>query len=699
MNTITFEYPAWFIAFCVLAGLLYAGILYYKSRHFEEQGKALKYGLAAVRFLSTFFIALLLLSPFIKSLTTTIKKPIIVLAQDQSESIVNELQGDTTAYQQQFETLQERLSKDYDVKSYAFGDEVREGVDFQFTDKVSNISAIFNEVYDLYSNQNLGAIILASDGIYNEGNNPVYAGAQLNIPIYTVALGDTTPKRDVILKRVFHNKIAYLGDKFGIQIDVTAQNSLGANTVLTISKVEESGRLRKLQEFPIKINDNNFFYTQEAILDAEKAGVQQYRLSVKTINNEVSTINNVQDIFVDVLDARQKILIIANAPHPDLAALRTTINKNKNYEATVTYANDFRENIADFDFAILHQLPSTKHDIASIMKQLNEQQTPRLYIVGNQTNTKLLNQLQNTLTINAGTENTNEVQTFIGKNFNLFTIDDKLKKELLKFPPVIAPFGEFSPATKSQTLLNQKIGTVETKYPLLSFSEEAGIKTAVFAAEGIWKWRLFDYLQHQNHDIFEELLGKTIQYLTLKEDKRKFRVGISKNIYNENERLYFDAELYNQSYELINDVDVSLKIINENGKVFPFTMSKSDKAYYLDAGLFPAGNYTFTGNVTSAGKPYTYDGKFSIRPIQLESFSTTANHNLLKLMSQKYDGAMAYPDNMLALADTIAAKNTIKPVLYSSNSTRSVINLKWIFFLILFLLSIEWFFRRYFGAY
>lgn len=699
MNNITFEYPTWFIIFCVLAGLLYAGILYYKDNRFQEQGKWLNYGLGAARFLSTFFIALLLLSPLLKSLKTETKKPVIVLAQDQSESIANDLKGDTTKYQQSFEALQDKLSEKYDVKTYAFGDEVREGVNFKYTDKVSNISSVLSEVYDIYSNQNLGAVILASDGIYNEGNNPVYVGAKLNVPIYTVALGDTTPKRDVILKRVFHNKIAYLGDKFGIQVDVTAQNSLGTNTVLSVSKVEKGGRLRKLQDFPINIREKNFFFTQEIILDAEQAGVQQYRLSVTPINGEVSTVNNVQDIFIDVLDARQKILILANAPHPDLAALRTTINKNKNYEATVAYAENFRENIADFDFAILHQIPSATRDASSIIRQLDDQKMPRLYIVGNQTNTAQLTKLQNTLTISGNSQNTNEVQTFIGNNFNLFTIDDVLKQDIRKFPPVIAPFGDFKASAKAQTLLYQKIGTVETKYPLLSFSEENGLKTGVFAAEGIWKWRLFNFLQNQNHDIFDELLGKTIQYLTLKEDKRKFRVSVNKNVFNENERIYFDAELYNQSYELINDADVSLKIKNENGKVFPFTMSKSDNAYYLDAGLFPVGNYTFTGSVNSDGKQLTYDSKFSIRPIQLESFTTTANHGLLKLMSQKYDGTTVYQDNMMALADSIFAKSTIKPVLYSTNQTRSIINLKWIFFLILFLLSIEWFFRRYFGAY
>jgi hypothetical protein len=699
MTNITFEYPVWFAIFCVSAGLLYAGILYYKDNRFHEKGKWLNWALATARFLSVTLIALLLLSPLLKSIKTETRKPVVVLAQDQSESVGNELKGDTTTYQKSFEALRNRLAEKYDVKEYAFGDEVREGVDFKYDDKVSNLSSILNEVYDIYSNQNLGAIVLATDGIYNEGNNPIYSGSKLNVPIYTVALGDTTPKRDVVLRRVFHNKIAYLGDKFGIQVDVTAQNSLGTNTVLSVSKIEKGGRVRKLQDFPIGIKDENFFFTQEIILSAEQSGVQQYRLQVAAIQGEVTTVNNVQDIFVDVLDARQKILLIANAPHPDLAAIRQTVSKNKNYEVKIAFLDNFRENIADFNFAILHQIPSVSKDVTSLLRQLDARKMPRLHIVGNQTNLAVLNKSQSVLTINGNSRNTNEVQTFVADNFNLFTIDDRLKQELKKFPPVIAPFGDFKASIKAQVLLYQKIGTVETEYPLLAFGEENDIKVGVFAAEGIWKWRLFDYLQNQNHDIFDELMSKSIQYLTLKEDKRKFRVSINKNVFNENERIYFDAELYNQSYELINEEDVSLKITNEDSRDFPFTMNKTENAYTLDAGLFPVGNYTFTGGVNSNGKKLTYNGKFSIRPIQLEGFATTANHGLLKLMSQKYDGVMVYQDNLMALADSIEAKNTIKPVIYSANQTRSIINLKWIFFLILFLLSIEWFFRRFFGAY
>ncbi|MEZ4950467.1 MAG: hypothetical protein R2784_13925 [Saprospiraceae bacterium] len=49
------------------------------------------------------------------------------------------------------------------------------------------------------------------------------------------------------------------------------------------------------------------------MLEANQSGVQRYRILVNSVNGEVTTGNNVQDIFIDVLDARQKILIVANA--------------------------------------------------------------------------------------------------------------------------------------------------------------------------------------------------------------------------------------------------------------------------------------------------------------------------------------------------------------------------------------------------
>ncbi|MEM6967370.1 MAG: hypothetical protein AAF573_21580 [Bacteroidota bacterium] len=698
MENLTFQYPTWYILFCALLGLGVATLLYFRDQTFREQSKQLNWILGGIRFLSVTLISMLLLSPLLKSLINETKKPVIVLAQDQSESILADMnEQEATAYQQSFKDLSGKLSEDYEVKEYAFGEKVREGIDFAFNDKVSNISDFLKTMYDLYSNQNLGAIVLATDGIYNQGSNPIYAGTKLTAPIYSVALGDTTAKKDLILKRVFHNKIAYLGDKFSVQIDVAAKNCTGNNTILSISKIVE-GKSNRIQQIPIGINKNDFFNTQEIILDANESGVQRYRISLNAVEGEVTRANNSKDIFIDVLDARQKILVVANAPHPDLTAIKQAVTKNKNYEIDINYINNLKVNVANYDFVIMHQLPSKTNNASAVLQTMYDNAIPRMYIVGSQTNLSQFSKIQPIMDISGDGRNTEDVQAKVAPTFGLFTISDEVKNELPKFSPLLAPFGEFRDNANTQVLLYQRIGKIDTKYPLLLFGEQNNIKMGVLAAEGLWKWRLFDFLQHENHDIFEEILGKSIQYLTLKEDKRKFRISLDKNIFNENEPINFDAELYNQSYELINEPDATITITNSEGKDFPFTFSKTTNAYTLRNKIFPVGNYKFRGTVNSSGEQLVYNGKFSVQPIQLEVFETTADHSILKLLSEKYGGQLVFPNNVSAISSSLQ-ENPILPVVYTTSKTRSIINVRWIFFVLLSLLVLEWFIRRYFGAY
>ena len=699
MESLSFQYPAWYIILCILLGAAYALTLYYKDNSFREASGKWNPILGLLRFISVTLLSMLLLSPLLKSLLTETKKPVVVVAQDLSESVKTAIdEGDLERYKTDIKNLSESLQEKYEVVEYSFGNEVRQGIDFEFKDKVSNLSDVLTEVYDLYSNQNLGALVLATDGIYNEGSNPIYTGTKLAAPIYTIALGDTIPKKDLVLKRVFHNKIAYLGDKFSIQIDITAQNCAGAASTLSVSKVE-GGSTRNISKEVLSIDKNTFFTTKEIILDADQAGVQRFRIALNAINGEVTTANNTKDIFIDVLDARQKILLLANSPHPDISSLKQTLERNKNYEVFTAFATDTRVKLEEFDFVVLHQLPSKTNDAASILNKLNQNKIPRLFVVGSQTDLPRLNSIQPALNIQGDGRNTEDVQGVFASDFSLFKIDDELKQNLPKFAPLTAPFGEFRAKGNAQTLLYQRIGKIDTQYPLLVLGEENDTKISVLAGEGLWRWRLFDYLQNQNHDLFGELIGKTFQYATLKDDKRRFRVSMDKNIFNENEPIVFDAELYNESYELINEPDVSLTIVNAEGRDFNFTFDKTSNGYNLSAGIFPVGNYTFRGSVFTNGENMNYNGQFSVQPVQLEIYETTADHGMLRLLSKQFGGALFYPTEVNALSQAILNKDSIKPVIYQTTKTRSVINLKWIFFLLLTLLSVEWFLRRYHGAY
>lgn len=697
MNQLTLQYPAWYLLLCVVLGLLFAWGLYYRDARFREKVSWLNWLLAALRFLAVALTSFFLLSPLLKAVEKQTKKPIVVIGQDASESVANALDN-PLALTDALAKIQSELGDDFEVKPYSFGTLVRPGLDTDFDDKVSNLTEMLQTVNDLYSGENLGAVIMATDGIYNEGSNPAYFNGQYSVPVYTIAVGDTTPQKDLLIKRAFHNRIAYLGDRFSVQVDVAAQNCSGQGTNLTVYRIA-GGKATELQRFRINIDRSDFFTTQEVILDANISGLQRYRFVLSNLEGETTTVNNQKDIFVDVLDARQKILVLGASPHPDLTALKQSIETNKNYEVTIQTIERFDNKVNDYDFVILHQLPSKENSASFVINALDEAEIPRWFITGMQTDFSQFNRIQSLLDISTDGRNVNDVQGRFAAGFNFFTLDDDLKSEIPNFPPLVAPFGEFSEGAGGQILLFQRIRKIDTQFPLLVLGEENGLRTGVLAAEGLWKWRLFDYLQNENHELFDAFVSKIVQFISLKEDKRKFRVTLPDNILNENEQVLMDAELYNQNYELINEPDVSIVITDEEGQEYDYIFNKTGKAYSLNAGILPVGNYKYIGKVTAAGEQLTSEGQFSIQPIQLESYATTANHGVLRLLSERFGGQMVTLDQADEIVELIKNEQAIAPVVYTTTKNKPLINIRWLFFVLLLLLSTEWFLRRYFGSY
>lgn len=699
MESLSFQYPLWYLFLCVLLGLGYAMLLYFRDRRFGERSEQLNWLMGGLRWLVVSLLSMLLLAPLLRSIQTERKAPVVVFLQDDSESIRLGMDSSSMdAYRQEFERLQSALEGKAEVKSYSFGTDVEPGIDWTLEQKSTNLGLAFQEVYDLYSNQNLGAIILATDGIYNEGSNPLYRSGKLNTPIYTIGLGDTIPKKDLILRRVFHNKIAYLGDKFSVQYDVAAINFGGTAGTASVYKVEE-GRTRLLQQYNFNVTGDDYFDTREILLDAEQPGVQRYRIVLSALPGEATTANNSQDFFVDVLDARQKILVLANAPHPDISAIRQSLDRGLNYEVTVAYIKNMEVDPSKFDFVVLHQLPSVSSDAATVLRVLNERNIPRLFIMGAQTQVTRFNAAQPLLQLQGDGRSMNEVTGRLNPGFNLFVPQERLGEQVARFPPIQAPFGEYQISGNAQVLLKQRIGRIDTEYPLLILGEERDVKIGILCAEGIWRWRLFDFLENNNHDLVDDLIRKTVQYLSVKSDKRRFRVVQNKNIFKDNEPILFDAELYNQSFELINEPDVMLSITDEEDRNFQFTFNRTSTSYTLNAGLFPAGNYRYSARVMTGGQELRFDGQFSIEPVQLERFETTANHAMLRLISAEYGGQFLLPGELGSIPELLEQQASLKPVLYERTQTRSLIHLKWIFFLLLTLLTLEWFLRRYHGGY
>ena len=698
--SLTFEYSLLWLVPCIIVALLYSFLLYRKE--FANPDSPLfrfRKWLFAFRFLVVFFLLALLLTPFLKLKNTERQKPIIAILADKSESIRNGFlnKSDTTQYIQSLENLKGKLERKYEVVVYGIGDKIYKSIPKGLTDRATNLSAAFEMVNDVYYNRNIGAVILASDGIFNQGINPLYTTEGSSYEVYTINLGDTITPTDIRVGNLFYNKIAYLNDQLVIKADIAATNASGNNVTFSFFEIV-NGQRKLIDKRSVFIGSNNFYNTIDFVSTASKVGVLHYQIVATEIRNEVSYTNNVKDFYVEVLDGRQKVLLVASAPHPDISALRKAIEFNKNYSLDVIYADEFNVNLNDYSLLILHQLPSSSSN-NTIISQIKTSGKPIWWIVGSGTGIAQFNKDQNAIAI-AGTANKfNEVSASYNSDFSLFTLSDNTLTALSKFPPLHSFFGDYKTNPAIRSVFNQKINTIKTEFPLLGFIDENGVKHGFLCGEGIWRWKLYDFLQNQNNDAFNEIVAKIIQYLAVVSDKRPFKVNIVKNVFDENEAVQMDAQLYNASFELINSPDIELNIYDESNKKFDFKFNKTENAYSLNAGFLPPGNYRYQAKTSLNGQLYKADGKFNISKLQLEDSRTVADHNLLRQLSLNHDGVSVTLSQTDKISDKLLSSDRLKTVLYDTYSTESAINIFWIFMLLMGLLSFEWFIRKYSGAY
>lgn len=641
--------------------------------------------MAALRFISFFLIFLFLFNILFRRLQNETENPVILLAVDNSTSMVS--LPDSNVVKGQFlnnlEQLREQLQGKYAVKTLLFGNKAlttKEKPDFK--EKETDIEALILEVENNYSNQNVGALIISSDGIYNKGANPLYPAEKLGYPIYTIAMGDTNEIRDILIQKVNHNQVAYLGNNFPVEVVVNSKKFSGKE--ITVSLLE--GGIEKTKQ-TIKVSSDNFLSTCNFTLSADKPGVVKYTAKVSVLEGEKNVSNNIQTFVIEVIDNKEKVLLLANVPHPDIAAIKNAIANGTNYEVDYALAQDFSKPLKPYSLVIIHGYVAASQ--AQLLNECRANLIP-FWIVNPVSPDNLPG-----LKIGGSLNKFNDAEPYVDKSFGLFNMSEEFKNFARDLPAVKTFFGTYSLGNGSNALINQRIGLIETENPILFFTESNGIKNAAFVGDGLWKWKLRDFAEHKNNNLFNELINKSVQYLSVKSDKSFFRVTAPK-IVNENVEIELGAEVYNKSYEAITEPDVTLTLTNSESKKFNYTFSKTGNAYKLNIGMLPPGEYKYEARVKTNNDVFAKQGAFTVKEVTSEKINTVANHHLLFQLSSRSGGKLFYPSELQKLKEELLKSERIKPITYSQISTSSLIDLKWLFWLILILFSVEWFFRKRF---
>lgn len=708
---LSFTYsPAYIFLIIVLA----AGLTYLMYRSTRELLPRLPRILLGIfRFLVLTTIGILLLQPMISSFTKISFAPIIAVVQDNTESLV--IQKDSNFVRQEYPSILSNFLNafspdEYATDAYSFASDLTADLNpdsLSFDQTGTNISGSLNDLQDLYQNQNLGAIVLISDGIITAGSNPTYSLDGIRQPVYTVLLGDTTAQKDIRIKEVLFNEIAYLKNEMPIRVKVQSIGFDQANLKVTLS-----GGGKVLGSQSIILNRGRAEGEVNFLVLPEEVGIQQYVIQVSRMENEITYRNNVRSIFVNVLETRVKIALFAGSPHPDLGALRQAFSQDESYEVSefilkqpgVFYNDPSAVNLEDYDLIILHNFPQSRLDagtVEEIIAQIRDNKKPVIHFVGTFTDLRTLQPMFEYMAItpkNYSQKSEEVIADFQNsyRNHSTYTFSENWIQWANSSPPIYRNQSNWVAKSTAEVFATAKIKNIALDYPVYALQNHLNRKNMVFLGENFWRMRSHSYLESADFELFDEWLFNNIKWLMVTDDKRKFKVAPSKRIFSGSEPIIFKGQVYDDSYNPVPGVDIKLSLTAPNGKQNDYYLNEPSEAQYiLELFNLEEGTYSYKAegrkNEVAVG---TDQGQFSIGKSNVEHFQLQADRDMMQQIALRTGGEFIYARDLGELPDKIKALPGLKPVVDYKKANTPFHQFWWVLLLMLLMLSVEWIVRK-----
>ncbi len=662
----------WILALATSAA---AGWLTYRAD--RRRGAKRPWITAGLRTLLALLLWALLLSPTFPLTRTETRKPVIVLLQDDSRSVGEALKSDTAKFRKTVEELRDKLSEEARVVTLGFSDAVHADSLFAFGGNATEISSALRAALERSGQRSPAALILATDGRYNAGGNPLYEPLPLEAPLHILAVGDSAAPKDVRWGKVYAPRIVQRGAPFEVRADILADACDGASPTAAISSA--GGSTLGSQTF--SINGTPFDRSVSFTLTAGKAGLYTYLLQLPVLAGEANSVNNVRRLYVEVVDQKRKLLLAAAAPHPDVAALREALSSMEGYEVQLRIGADVG-GTAGYDMAIFHGLPQGANT-----SSIN---IPTWFIVGNTTNANAFNSAQKVASFASPVGAQRPAFGAAGSGFTLFEPPAGLAAVLDRLPPLSVPATVLKFAPDAQVLIAER----GSNAPLWAF-RAASPAQVVTTGEGLWRWRLAAYKNTKDHRVVDECIRQTVAFLAAGTGDRKFRIALPKQEWNDGEGITMRGYLLNAAGQNVNSGPATVVITDSSGKSRSLTMVRSSSGYTLAVGALLPGPYSYRGTASADGKSYSDGGRFTVGEVPAELLQTGADYPLLYALAGKYGGTVQPWQQAGNLALKLKESGALKPRLESLEEPLRPIDWKWMFGLILVVATTEWLLRRY----
>ncbi len=670
--------------------------------------------LTALRTVSLVVLAVLLAEPVIRFVERQTGEPVIAVLLDDTQSMRLSGPDSLGALDGFLERAVPAVPRGAAVRFYPFGSTLRghvrpDDAGLTYPGQSTNLSGVFNEIAKRARDENIRAVVLASDGNYNEGRNPLNEIDGLALPVFTVGVGDTVRRRDVLVDRVFTNTLAYAGSSVPVEayirsygyddrrVEVTlteGREVVGRNTV-----VLSAGKT----EYPVRFS-----------VPAGAEGMHKYVASVGGLPGELTRENNRQTFFIRVLKSRIRVVLLAGAPSPDVPAVRQVIAADPQLEIrsfVQKSAGSFIGGpptggvIDSADCLVFVDFPSaltSDRTVADLVSAMERGRKPLFYVHGKGVDTRKLAAFGARIPFTVSGRNTGEDLVFptVPEMMKLNPLvstenGDVTPESWERLPPIYKLRSIFTARPGSQVLAFARIRTVTLAEPLVLTRNVRGMKSFAVTGHSVFRWRLMAQGSAPTERFFPTMVSNAVRWLTTRENEKPVKVDPLKEIFTTVDPVGFRAEVYDEQLRPVENAEVNVQFNGPSGTRTVRLEPLGSGRYEGSSPATPAGDYTYSAAAKIGDRDLGSDnGRFAVGPVNVEYLATTMNRPLLEQLAEQSGGKFYPVDRSDSLWTDIALKADLVPVEKVRRREVELWNWPLLGALLVLLLAVEWFIRK-----
>lgn len=574
--------------------------------------------------------------------------------------------------------------------------------ELSLTGSVTDINRSLNSLNQVSGN--MDALILLTDGIFNRGLDPTRAAERLGVPVFTIAIGDTTQLRDVLVRNVIYNSSAFVNSTGLIRAEILNDGFPDRSIEVQLFR---GNRLAEVQT--IQTTESRSVHQIDFEVEFDEEGTERFRVVVPELEGEWTAANNAYTFTVDVQDDQLRILHIAFEVHPDVGALRQLLVTDESIRPvymTWTGGSNFVGGndgllpaTADtLDLLILHGFPHT---------QLPPQLRGQVMALAAQTNVLFMTlpgtDFEN---LTAATENLAPIRRQGSTPVGTITssvnsaeqdhpiFDFQLPLNLSRGPELRGPIRNYSSAGSARDLLLTNFRNEPTGAPMLSIQQVGNNRVAMVNAWNWFRWQQSPAAEYRNFRT--EFKNNLIKWASTGVSDGLLEFAPSRNSFDEGEAITFRASVLTETGLPDNEASVQVQLRSEQTAQQEYIMRGIGSGRFrLETRPLPAGTYLYEATALRGTRELDQvRGSFTVNESILELTDTIRRDELLRFIAESTGGAFVTHEEAAQLPQLLRDKGFGTFRTETFTVAKRAHHSLWWFLLVILLVGCEWTIRK-----